>query len=84
MGYGLTKEDVQRLAFSLVEKMGLKHPFTNGMAGCGWFDGFKARHPVDFTNPAVTIICKSCMCKQINNIRFFCKAWWIIWKAQFN
>jgi len=35
MGYGLTKEDVQRLAFSLVVKMGRKHPFTNGMAGRG-------------------------------------------------
>ena len=45
MGYGLTKEDVQRLAFSLVEKIGCKHPFNNGKAGRGWFDGFKSRHP---------------------------------------
>ena len=45
MGYGLTKEDVQRLAFSIVEKIGCKHPFTDGKAGRGWFDGFKSRHP---------------------------------------
>ena len=45
MGYGLTKEDVQRLAFSLVEKIGCKHPFNNGKAGRGWFDGFKSCHP---------------------------------------
>ncbi len=45
MGYGLTKEDVQRLAFSIVEKIGCKHPFTDGKAGRGWFDGFKLRHP---------------------------------------
>ena len=45
MGYGLTKEDVQRLAFSIVEKIGYKHLFTDGKAGRGWFDGFKSRHP---------------------------------------
>ena len=45
MGYGLSKEDVQRLAYSLVERMNHKHRFTNWMAGHGWFDGFKARHP---------------------------------------
>ena len=44
MGYGLTKEDVQRLAFSLVEKIGCKHPFNNGKAGRGWFDGFCHRN----------------------------------------
>ena len=45
MGYGLTKEDVQCLAFSIVEKIGCKHPFTDGKAGRGWFNGFKSRHP---------------------------------------
>lgn len=39
MGFGL---DVMSLAF---EKSGKKHPFQNGMAGRGWFDGFRARHP---------------------------------------
>ena len=45
MGYGLTKEDVQRLAFSIVEKIQCKYPFKDGKAGRGWFDGFKSRHP---------------------------------------
>ena len=45
MGYGLTKEDVQRLAFSIVQKIQCKHPFKDGKAGRGWFDGFKSRHP---------------------------------------
>ena len=45
MGYGLTKEDVQRLAFSIVEKIGCKHPFTDRKTGCRWFDWFKSRHP---------------------------------------
>ena len=52
MGYGLTREDVQRLAFSIAEKSHHKHPFRDGKAGRGWFDGFKARHPqLSFRTP---------------------------------
>ena len=42
MGYGLTREDVQRLACKIAEKTGRKHPFKDGKAGRGWFDGFKS------------------------------------------
>ena len=42
MGYGLTREDVQSLAFSMSHH---KHPFRDGRVVCGWFNGFKARHP---------------------------------------
>ena len=28
MGFGMTKDDVQRLAFSIAEKIGCKHPFS--------------------------------------------------------
>ncbi len=45
MGFGLSREDVMSLAFVIAEKSGKKHPFQNGMAGRGWFDGFRARHP---------------------------------------
>lgn len=45
MGFGLTKEDVLRLAFRIVDKSGRQHPFTNGLAGRAWFEGFKSRHP---------------------------------------
>ena len=44
MDYRLIKEDVQHLAFSLVEKIGCKHLFNNGKAGRGWFNGFKSCH----------------------------------------
>ena len=44
MGYGLTREDVQRLACKIAEKTGRKHLFKDGKAGRGWFDDFKARH----------------------------------------
>ena len=52
MGYGLTKEDVQHLAYSMAEKIHCKHPFRDRKAGRGWFDGFKSRHPqLSFRSP---------------------------------
>ena len=34
-----------RVAYSIVEKTGREHPFSNGMAGRAWFDGFRSRNP---------------------------------------
>ena len=52
MGYGLSREDIQRLACNIAEKLGRKHPFKDGKGGRGWFDGFKARHPqLSFRTP---------------------------------
>ena len=45
MGFGLTRQDVMRVAYSIVEKAGREHPFSNGMAGRAWFDGFRSRNP---------------------------------------
>ena len=45
MGFGLTKEAVMGIAFSIASKSGRKHPFQNGPAGRAWFDGFMRRHP---------------------------------------
>ena len=45
MGFGLTTEDIMSIAFKIAEKSHRKHPFSNGMAGQGWFEGFKSRHP---------------------------------------
>ena len=45
MGFGLSREDVMRVTFVIAEKTGKKHPFKDGMAGRGWFDGFRACHP---------------------------------------
>ena len=44
MGFGLTRQDVMRIAYSIVEKSGREHPFSNGMAGRAWFDGFRSRN----------------------------------------
>ena len=44
-GFGLGREDVMRFAFQIAEKMNKSHPFQNGMAGRGWYEGFLSRHP---------------------------------------
>ena len=41
MGFCLGKENVLYLAY----RIGRKHPFTDGVAGMTWFDGFMKRHP---------------------------------------
>ena len=45
MGFGLTREDIARLAFNIVERSQRQHPFKDGKAGRGWFEEFMARHP---------------------------------------
>ena len=45
MGFGLGKEDVMRMAFTIAERRGRLHPFNDGMAGRGWMDGFMRRFP---------------------------------------
>ena len=44
-GFRLTRDDFMRLAFVIVEKSGRPNPFHDRMAGCGWMDGFRQRHP---------------------------------------
>ena len=43
---GLTTMDLRRLACSVAEKLGVRHPFSyeNKMAGFDWLRGFLARH----------------------------------------
>jgi hypothetical protein len=45
MGYGLTREGVMGLAYSIVQKTKRPHPFQNGSAGRAWFEGFMRRNP---------------------------------------
>ena len=44
-GFGLSSEDLMRTAFSIVAKSGRVHPFHDGMAGRGWLEAFRRRHP---------------------------------------
>ena len=45
MGYGLTRETVMELAFTIVHKSEPKNPFRGGKAGRAWFEGFRRHHP---------------------------------------
>ena len=45
MGFGLTREGVMAMAYSIVEKTGRSHPFKSGHAGRGWYEGFMSRQP---------------------------------------
>ena len=45
MGYGLTREGVMGLAYSIVKKSKRPHPFQNGSVGRAWFEGFMRRRP---------------------------------------
>ena len=40
MGFGLTRDGVMGMAFKIVSKSQRPHPFKNGSAGRGWFEGF--------------------------------------------
>ena len=45
IGYGLTREGVMGLAYSIIEKAKRPHPFQNGSAGRAWLEDFMRRNP---------------------------------------
>lgn len=45
MGYGLTVEDVKRVAFEIASNSGRPHLFKDGKAGRDWYEGFMRRFP---------------------------------------
>ena len=51
MGYGLSREDIMRVAFQIVEKMKRPHPFKDGAAGKSWLQGFLSRHKLSVRSP---------------------------------
>ena len=42
MGFGLTRKGVMAMAFAIADKTGRDHPFKEGHAGRGWYEGFMA------------------------------------------
>lgn len=40
MGFGVTREGIMGIAYSIAEKSECSHPFKNGAAGRAWFEGF--------------------------------------------
>lgn len=45
MGFGLSRETVMEMAFTIVQKSQRSHPFRDGKAGRTWFEGFQRCHP---------------------------------------
>uniref|UniRef100_A0A1X7TXI8 HTH CENPB-type domain-containing protein n=1 Tax=Amphimedon queenslandica TaxID=400682 RepID=A0A1X7TXI8_AMPQE len=51
MGYGLSRDDIMRVAFQIVEKTKKPHPFANGAAGKSWLQDFLSRHKLSIRSP---------------------------------
>ena len=83
MGFGLTKEDILRLAFRIVDKTGRQHPFKDGLAGRAWFEGFKSRHTNLTIRTPQPLSYNRAICANTETISdFFCQTWWSIWQVK--
>ena len=72
--FGLTRGDLMRLAFVIVEKSGRPNPFHDGMAGRGWMDGFRQRHPkITLRTPQSLSYSRAVMASQYTVNDFFGK-----------
>lgn len=71
IGFGLTREEI---AFRIVDEQGRKHPFRDGMAGRGWFEGFRARHSnLTIRTPQALSSCRARCSNQSTIEDFFAK-----------
>ena len=70
---GLTSEDVMQMAYVIVDKSGRTHPFTNGKAGRGWFEGFRARYPRLTIRTSQPLSYGQALCSNKETIDFFGK-----------
>lgn len=72
--YGLTRGDLQRMAYSLALRNGKQHPFGNSMqAGRGWLDLFLKRHDniLSLRRPTGTSFARACGFRKENVDQFF-------------
>ena len=73
-GFGLNREDIMRLAFTIAERSGRSHPFHDGMAGRGWLDAFRSRHPqISLRSPQALSFCRASMASKSTIDDFFAK-----------
>jgi len=73
-GFGLQSEDLMRLAYVIVSRSGRPHPFHNGMAGRGWMEGFRKRHPkITLRIPQALSYCRAAMANKSVVEDFFAK-----------
>ena len=73
-GFGLTRDDLVRLAFVIVDKSGCPNPFHDGMAGRGLMDGFRQHHPkITLRTPQSLFYSRAVMASQYTVDDFFGK-----------
>ena len=73
-GFGLTPEDIRRLAYIIVSRSGRPHPFQNGMAGRAWMEGFRKRHhQITLRSPQSLSYCRAMMANKSTVEGFFAK-----------
>ena len=46
MGFGLSHDDLQIVAYKVAKKVGRPHPFQSEKTGCSWLNGFFKCHPL--------------------------------------
>ena len=74
MGYGLTREGVMGMAYSIVERSKRPHPFQNGSAGRAWFEGFMRRKPyLTIRSPQSLSYCRAISANKVTINDFFGK-----------
>ena len=74
MGFGLSRDTVMEMAFTIVEKSQRKHPFRDGKAGRAWFEGFRRRHPkLTLRSPQPLSYCRALCANQETIDEFFGK-----------
>ena len=66
MGFGLTREGVMAMAFAIADKTGRSHPFKQGCAGRGRYEGFMASHSYTAHTSGI-VLCTCCFFEQGNN-----------------
>ena len=85
MGYGISREGVMGLAYTIVEKSKRSHPFHEGSAGRAWFEGFMRRHPkLTIMSPQPLSYCRALCSNKDTIMDFFGKLGSILWKAKLN
>ena len=73
-GFGLSSDDLRRVAFTIAERSGRPHPFHSGMAGRGWLDAFRHRHPqLSLRIPQALSYCRASMASKNKIDDFFAK-----------
>ena len=74
MGYGLTREGVMGMAYSILERSKQPHPFQNGSAGRAWFEGFMRRKPyLTIRSPQSLSYCRAISANKVTINDFFGK-----------